>query len=85
MVMKLADRIFRPCSLSTPLPFSGTCLLLQNNMKMSSSTISTSLTHQNLPHLANSSIEKTVMGGYVVVDTNKPIDVVFVSSGSEVA
>lgn len=44
-----------------------------------------SLTRQNLPQLAGSSIEKTLKGGYVVVDTDKPADLTFVSSGSEVS
>ena len=42
------------------------------------------LTRQNLPHLAGSSIEKTLMGGYVLVD-NPNIKVCFVATGSEVS
>ena len=42
------------------------------------------LTRQNLPHLAGSSIEKTLMGGYVLVD-NINVKVCFVATGSEVS
>lgn len=42
-----------------------------------------SLSRQNLPQLAGSTIEKANLGGYVAVDTAKP-DITLVSTGSEV-
>ncbi|KAI8871850.1 transketolase [Ramicandelaber brevisporus] len=41
------------------------------------------LTRQNLPHLAGSSAEKVLLGGYTLVDAGTP-DVVLVGTGSEV-
>ena len=42
------------------------------------------LTRQNLPHLAGSSIEKTLKGGYVVHQSASP-KAILVASGSEVS
>ncbi|EDO15612.1 hypothetical protein Kpol_1006p8 [Vanderwaltozyma polyspora DSM 70294] len=42
------------------------------------------LTRQNLPHLAGSSIEKALKGGYVIEDVANP-DIIFVATGSEVS
>jgi transketolase len=42
------------------------------------------LTRQNLPHLKNSSVQKALMGGYVVLDSANAA-VTLVSTGSEVS
>lgn len=44
-----------------------------------------SLTRQNLPQLAASSIEIAGKGGYIARDTTKKADLTFVASGSEVS
>lgn len=44
-----------------------------------------SLTRQNLPQLANSSIELANKGGYVAYETAGPADITLVATGSEVS
>ncbi|KAJ3288115.1 Transketolase [Borealophlyctis nickersoniae] len=54
---------------------------LENNTRPSTLV----LTRQNLPHLAGSSIEKTLKGGYVLQEVEGKADVTLVGTGSEVS
>ncbi|KAJ3046251.1 Transketolase [Rhizophlyctis rosea] len=61
---------------------SGAYLAALQNIHRPSTLI---LTRQNLPHLAGTSIEKTLKGGYLLQDVEGKADLTIVATGSEVS